>query len=63
MYGSSRIFVVPLNRPTTSKTTINMVDIIETISLNVAVLAISGASAIALGQLLLRVIVKIRRSS
>ena len=40
-----------------------MVDIIEIISLNVAVLAISGASAIALGQLLLRVIVKIRRST
>jgi len=38
-------------------------DLIETILVNVAVMVISGGSAIALGQLFLRVVVKSRRSS
>jgi hypothetical protein len=38
-------------------------DLIEMILINLAVMVISGASAVALGQLFLRVVVKSRRSS
>jgi hypothetical protein len=40
-----------------------MMTVIETIIVNVAVLVISGASALALGHLFLSVVVKNRRSS
>jgi hypothetical protein len=38
-------------------------NLIESILVNLAVLVLSGASAVALGHLLLRVVVKSRRSS
>ena len=38
-------------------------NLIETILMNLAVLIISGASAVALGHLFLKVVVKSRRSS